>query len=85
MILGLSIIVAHLLHFPVNLIAKKIKLILFKLEEGEFPLYFDLPHGLEQALGRIQQLEAAVHSSLGWLLKQPTIKFKASSTPSNSC
>ena len=40
----------------------------FKLEEGEIPTYYDLEHGLEQALGRIQQLEAAIHSECqAWL------------------
>ena len=34
----------------------------FELEEGEITPYSELVHGLEQALGRIQQLEAAVHS-----------------------
>ena len=34
---------------------------LFKLEEGEIPPYYQLAHGLEQALGCIQQLEAAVY------------------------
>ena len=35
---------------------------LFELEEGEIPPYSDLERGLEQDLGHIQQLEAAVHS-----------------------
>ena len=61
-ILGLSTVVAHLLRFPVKLIAKKLKLMSFELEEGEIPPYSELLHGLEQALGRIQQLEAVVHS-----------------------
>ena len=34
----------------------------FELEEGEIPPYSELACGLEQALGRIQQLEAAVYS-----------------------
>ena len=34
----------------------------FELEEGEIPPYYELVCGLEQALGRIQQLEAAVYS-----------------------
>ena len=34
----------------------------FELEEGEITLYFELFHGLEQALGRIKQLETTVHS-----------------------
>ena len=34
----------------------------FELEEGEIPPYSELARVLEQALGRIQQLEAAVHS-----------------------
>ena len=34
----------------------------FELEEGEIPPYSELARGLEQALGHIQQLEAAVHS-----------------------
>ena len=61
-ILGLYTVVAHLPRFPVIPIAKKLKLMLFELEEGEIPLYSELAHSLEQALGRIQQLEAAVHS-----------------------
>ena len=32
----------------------------FELKEGEIPLYSDLAHGVEQALGLIQPLEAAV-------------------------
>ena len=40
----------------------------FELEEGEIPPYSELAHGLEQALGCIQQLEAAVHSERqSWL------------------
>ena len=34
----------------------------FEIEEGEIPTFSELAHGLEQALGRIQQLKAAVHS-----------------------
>ena len=34
----------------------------FVLEEGEIPPYSELARGLEQALGPIQQLEAAIHS-----------------------
>ena len=41
---------------------QKLKLMSFELEEGEIPPYSELARGLEQALGRIQQLEAAVHS-----------------------
>ena len=52
-ILGLSFIVAYLLHFPLTLIVKKFKLMSFELEEGEFPPYSNLVHGLEQALGHI--------------------------------
>ena len=62
MILGLSTVKAHLLHFPVNLIANKTKLMSFELVEGEIPPYSELKHGLEQVLGHIQQLEAAIHS-----------------------
>ena len=61
-ILGLYTVVAHLLLFPVIPIAKKLKLMSFELEEGEIPPYSELAHGLEQVLGRIQKLEAAVHS-----------------------
>ena len=35
---------------------------LFKLEEGKIPPHSELAHGLEQALGYILQLEAAVYS-----------------------
>ena len=34
----------------------------FELDQGEITPYSELAHGLEQALGRIQQLEAAVYS-----------------------
>ena len=61
-ILGLYTVVAHSPRFPVKLIAKKFKLMSFELEEGEIPPYSELACGLEQALGHIQQLEAAVHS-----------------------
>ena len=50
-VLALSTVVAHLLCFTVNLIAKKFKLISFELEEGEITPYSELVHGLEQALG----------------------------------
>ena len=62
MILGLYTVVAHLPRFTVLPIAKKLKLTSFELEEGEIPPYSELARGLEQALGRIQQLQAAVHS-----------------------
>ena len=62
-ILGLYTVVAQLPRFPVIPIAKKLKLISFELEEGEIPPFSELAHGQEQALGRIQQLEAAVHST----------------------
>ena len=42
--------------------AKTIKLMSFGLEKGEITPYFELIHGLEQALGCIQQLEAALYS-----------------------
>ena len=43
----------------------------FELYEGEIPLYFELACGLEQALGRIQQLEAAVHlEHQSWLIAE---------------
>ena len=61
-ILGLSTIVTHLPHFPVNLINKKYTLISFEIEEVEITPYSELVNGLEWALGRIQQLEATVHS-----------------------
>ena len=61
-ILGLYTVVAHLPRFTVQPIAKKLKLMSFELEEGEIPPYSELERGLEQALGRIQQLEVAVHS-----------------------
>ena len=61
-ILGLSTIVSHLKRFPVKLITIKLKLMSFELEEREIPPYSELVHSLEQALGRIQQLEAVVHS-----------------------
>ena len=60
-ILGLSIAVAHFPRFPIKLITKKLNLMSFELEEGEIPPFSDLAHGLEQALGQIQQLKAAVH------------------------
>ena len=60
-ILGFYTIVTHLLRFPVNPIAKKFKLISFGLKKGEVPPYSDLACGLDQILGHIQQLEAAVH------------------------
>ena len=67
-ILGLCTVVAHFLRFFLKLIAKKIKLMSFELEEGEITPYSELAHGLEQALGHIQQLEAAVHSEhQSWL------------------
>ena len=67
-ILDLYTIVAHLPHFTVQQIAKKLKLMSFELEKGEIPPYSELAHGLEQALGRIQQLEAAVYSERqSWL------------------
>ena len=62
LILGLYPVAAHLPRFTVKPIAKKLKLMSFELEEGEIPPYSELARGLEQALGRIQQLEAAVHS-----------------------
>ena len=40
----------------------------FELEEGEITRYSELVYGLEQALGHIQQLEAAVHSERQSLL-----------------
>ena len=61
-ILGLCTVVTHLLRFFLKLIAKKLKLMSFGLKKGEIPPYSELARGLEQALGRIQQLEAAVHS-----------------------
>ena len=61
-ILGFSTVVAHLPRFPVNPIAKTLKLISFELKKGEIPPFSELVHGLEQALGCIQQLEAVVHS-----------------------
>ena len=67
-ILGLYTVVAHLPHFLPIPTAKKLKLMSFELEEKEIPPYSELAHGLEQALGRIQQLEAAVHSECqSWL------------------
>ena len=67
-ILGLYTIVAHLPRFLPKLITKKLRLISFELEEGDIPSYSELVHGLEQALGYIQQLEAAVHSEhQSWL------------------
>ena len=62
MILGLYTVVTHLLRFLINLIATKLKFISFELEEGGIPPFSDLACGLEQALGRIQLLEAVVHS-----------------------
>ena len=61
-ILGRYTVVAHLPRFTIQSIARKLKLMSFELEEGEIPPYSELARGLEQALGRIQQLEAAVHS-----------------------
>ena len=62
MILGFSTVVTRLPRFPVIPIAKKFKLISFEPEEGEIAPYSELAHGLEQALGCIQQLKAMVHS-----------------------
>ena len=67
-ILGLSTVVTHSPHFPENLITIKFKLMSFELEEGKIPPYSELGHGLEQALGYIQQLEAAVYSERQSLL-----------------
>ena len=61
-ILGLYTIIAHLPRFPVITIAKKPKPMSFELKEGKITPYSELVHGQDQALGRIQQLEAAVHS-----------------------
>ena len=61
-ILGLYTVIAHSPRFLPKLIAKKLKIMSFELEKGEIPPYSELARGLEQALGRIQQLEAAVHS-----------------------
>ena len=61
-ILGLYTIVAHSPRFLPIPIAQKLKFMSFELEKGEIPPYLELVCGLEQALGRIQQLEAAVHS-----------------------
>ena len=60
-ILGFSTVVAHVQRFPVIPIAKRFNLISFELEEGEITPYSELSCGLEQALGHIKQLEAAVH------------------------
>ena len=64
MVLGLSTIIAYSPHFPLNLITKKIQAYVIGAWRGEIPPYYDLAYGLEQALGRIQYLEAAVHSFL---------------------
>ena len=61
MVLGFYTVGAHLLHFQ---IAKTFKLMSFELQKGEITPYYELTCGLEQALGCIQQLEAAVHSEL---------------------
>ena len=61
LILGLYTVVAHLPRFLIHLIATKLKLISFEIENGEISPYSDLVCGLEQALGHIQHLEAAVH------------------------
>ena len=60
-VLGLSTVIAHSPHCPIVKIAKTFKIISFELEEGEITPYSELVYGLEQALGCIQQLEAAVH------------------------
>ena len=81
-IFGLYTVVAHSPRFLINLIAKNLMLMSFKLEEGEISPYSELVRGLEQALGYIQQLEAAVHlERQSW----STSKFKVSSTPIKSC
>ena len=68
MVLGLYTVVAHSPRFLPKLIAIKLKIMSFELEEGVIPSYSELVHGLEQALGRVQQLEAAVHSERqSWL------------------
>ena len=46
-VLGLFTIVTHLPRFLVNLIAKKLKLMSFELEEGKIPPYSELACGLE--------------------------------------
>ena len=48
--------------FPSKFNCQKIQTHIFELEEGEITPYSELVHGLEQALGCIQQLEAVVHS-----------------------
>ena len=45
----------------------------FELEEGGIPSYSELAHNLEQALGHIQQLEAAVHSECQSQLAAKTV------------
>ena len=47
MILGFSTVVAHSPRFPVNIIAKKLKLMSFEIEEGEIPPCNELARGLE--------------------------------------
>ena len=52
-ILGFSTVLAHLLRFPVIIIAKKFSIMSFELGQGEISSYSELVHGLEQALGHI--------------------------------
>ena len=67
-ILRLYTVVTHSFRFLPKLIAIKFKLMSFELEEGEISPYSELACGLEQALGRIQQLEAVVYSECqSWL------------------
>ena len=40
-ILGLSTVVAHLLRFEINIIATKLNIMSFELEEGEIAPYFE--------------------------------------------
>ena len=86
-ILGLYIVVPHLLRFPVILIAKKLKLISFELEEGEIHLILSwhMAWSRPWAASSNWRLRSTQNTSLGWLLKQPTSKFKVSLTPRKSC
>ena len=56
-ILSLYTVIGHLPRFLPKLIAIKLKIMSFELEEGDIPPYSELVHGMEQALGRIQHLE----------------------------
>ena len=86
-ILGLYTIVAHLPRFLPKLIAKNSSSCRLSLRKGKFPLILSwcMAWSRPWAKSNNWRLRSTQNASLGWLLKQPTNKFKVSSTPSNSC